>query len=164
MDNRLVVLAALLVIGGCAEDNGPSETEIWTSEPLHSGMEISFPSDYEGEGIWCGMDACWFNKERVDGEIEFYISVWGMTGGLPVHFDTLPDQFRFPEREFMETNSGLSGVFFYESEGSADPDECRGAFVVEMNDASGYIEAVRVSYQRAERSSVKEILRTIRFN
>lgn len=164
MKYLLLILVSIFVVAGCSENSGPTEAETWTAETLHSGMEISFPSNYVGEGVWCGMDACWFIKNRIDGEVAFYISVWGMTGGLPEHFEAMPDQFRYPERELLETNSGISGAFFYEREGVTDPDDCRGVFVVEMNGGGEFVEAVRVNYPRVERRQIKEILRTIQFN
>ena len=136
---------------------------VWSSEALHSELKISFSRDYEGEGVSCGMDACWFTKNRTDGKIAFYISVWGMTGGLPEHFSELPAEYIYPHTEFMTTRSGLEAAFYSEINEKQGLGQCRGTFVVEANDGSGYVEAVRVTFSSASRLDVKEVLRRIEY-
>jgi len=158
----LLILALLSVIG-CVDDQDPVQPTVWSSQSLHSGLQISFPEGYEGKGLWCGMDACWFYKNRADDLAIFHIPAFGMTGGLPEHFDTLPTQYLYPDAQIMTTDSGLQAAFYSERDGGPFGDICRGTFFVAENDGSGFVEAVRVSFAPAWRNQVLAVLQTIAY-
>ncbi len=160
---KVLLFVALLTIAACSDSDGPVAPEVWSSEPLHSGLQISFTDRYEGDGVSCGMDACWFAKNRIDKKATFHISVWGMTGGLPVELGELPATYTYPDTEYLSTSSGLEGAFYSQLQADPETGRCSGTYFIAKSDGAGFVEAVRVSYAHGQRAHVKDVLRSIEY-
>ena len=135
----------------------------WTEEKLQSGMSISFPPGYEGDGFWCWVDACYFEKFRTDGTVKFNFAIGEMTGNRPAEFEELPPQFRYLHRELITTNDGLKGALYYTEAFEHECEESVGTFLIEKHETKGYHEVVWVKYDYSLRSHVCEVLRSIKY-
>lgn len=132
-------------------------------ETLLPGMTICFPRGYEGDGFWCGFDACYFDKSRTDGHIHFYFALGPMTGNVPAEFEELPNLFRYPHRELITTESGLEGALYYALEAENRCVKGGGTFLIEKNGSSGFHEVVWVLYEDSCHAHVCDVLRSINY-
>jgi len=156
-------LSHALFMMACSRDDpgSVSPQPEWVPEELQPGMMIAFPRGYEGDGYRCGIDACYFHKQRPDHAADFGFPVSGMTGYHPAEFAVLPDNFQYKYRELIETVSGLEGAIYFTPEDENEFDWSLATFVVEAPEDLNYREVIWVTYKASHHANVRAILRTI---
>ena len=166
-----IVPVFLLFFIACSENaSGPldqnsllDQQTTWKAETLQPEMTIAFPGVYEGDGFWCGFDACYFEKSRTDGSVQFSFALGPMTGNDPAEFDELPDLFCYPHRELITTDEGLKGALYYALESENPCVKSVGTFLIAKRDLSGYHQVIGVIYDHSQHAHVCDLLRTIKY-